>query len=207
LLAIIKFQLCLLRFLYLLEEITKTACSGAEESKTRESREQGDIGPSARDMTVFTNISSNNRFPVNLVPETSSETESRVEVPGVSARAKRTLNGKFPSFITVEASPNAGCFEVPENPSEEHVLALLVGVDAARPVAEVQAIITELSRQKLAALFPPQIPIPASQMRLPAGLRVFCGIPISGDAGVAEAGAADGELEEGGAGGGGIGEE
>lgn len=96
-----------------------------------------------------------------------------MEVPSVSARAKRTLHGKFLSFITVKACPNAGSFEVLENPSEEHVLALLVGVDAARPVTEVQAIIAELSRQKLAALLPPQIPIPASQMRLPAGLGVF----------------------------------
>jgi len=173
----------------------------------RESREQGDIGPSARDMSVFANISSNDRFPIDLVPKTSSETESRVEVPSVSARAKRTLHGNFPPFLTVQASPNACGFEVLENPSEEHVLALLVRVDAARPVAEVQAIIAELSRQKLAALLPPQIPIPASQMRLPAGLWVLCGVPINGDAGVAETGAADGELEEGSAGGGGIGEE
>ncbi|RDX58354.1 hypothetical protein CR513_62338, partial [Mucuna pruriens] len=158
------------------------------------------MGPSARDMTVFTNVSSDNRFPVLMVAETASETESRVEVPRVFARAKGTLDVELRSVVVVDGSPNAGLFEVVENPSEEHVVAILLGVDAAGPVADIQAVVAELPGEKLAALLPPQIPIPGGQVRVPGDLPAF-----DGDASVAETGAADGELEEGGPGGGRIG--
>lgn len=161
------------------------------------------MGPSTRYMTVFTNIRSNNRFPIVMVPKTASKTKRRVKVPSLLTLAKRTFNINLPSLLIINASPNPTRFKVLKNTSEQHVIPLILRVNASRPIAYIQTIIAKLSRKKLAPLLPPQISIPARQMRVAADLVVFrCG----GDAGMAEAGAADGEFEEGGAGGGGIGE-
>ena len=168
-------------------------------------RVQGYIGPSPRDMTVLTDISSNNWFPIEMVAEATSEAEGGLEVPRVLARAEGALDIDLPSLLVADASPNPARFEVMEEPSEEHVVAPLIGVHAAGPVAEEQIIVAELSREKFASLFSPQMPIAAGQMRIPADVHPFRGVPVGGDAGVAEAGAANCELEEGGPGGGGIG--
>lgn len=160
-------------------------------------RVEGNMSPSPRNVTVLTNKGTNNRLPIAVAAEASPEAERRAKVPRVSARAEGALHVDLPSPVVVDGSPNARRFEVLEKPSEEHVVAILLGVDAARPVAEVERVAAELRRQKLAPLLPPQIPVPARQMRPPA-VAAF-----GGDAGVAEARAADGELEEGGGGGGG----
>ncbi|KAG4954371.1 hypothetical protein JHK87_039965 [Glycine soja] len=83
-----------------------------------------------------------------MVAEVTSRAEGSLEIPRGLARAEGALDIDLPSLLIVALM---------EETSEEHVVAPVVGVDAAVLVAEEQIIVTELS--KFPSMSSPQIPI------------------------------------------------
>lgn len=85
---------------------------------------------------------------IEMVAEVTSRAEGSLEIPRGLARAEGALDIDLPSLLIVALM---------EETSEEHVVAPVVGVDAAVLVAEEQIIVTELS--KFPSMSSPQIPI------------------------------------------------
>lgn len=118
-------------------------------------------------MTVVTNVSPNDRLAVVVEAKAAPQAKGGVEIPGEVAGTKGAGQIKLRLVTIVNGSPNPSALEVLENPSEEAVLALLLLVDAAGPVAHVQAVVAELPRQELAPLLAAQAPAPRRQVRPP----------------------------------------
>lgn len=150
--------------------------SNKTSNEINQSSVHGHIGPSSRNMAIVTDKCSNHRLPIIMEPETPPQAESRVQIPGVFTRAERTWQIKLPPIPIIDGPPNPRPFEILENPSEEHVLPLLLRVNATRPIADVETVIAKLPREKLAPLFPAQVPRPGSQMGppRPAYLPLLC---------------------------------
>ncbi|RDX91956.1 hypothetical protein CR513_25980, partial [Mucuna pruriens] len=132
-----------------------------------ESSVHGDIRPGAGDVTILANVSANNGLPVVVEAEAAAEAEGGVEIPGEFAVAKGAGQVELPLVAVVNGPPNPSAFEVLENASEEPVLSLLFLVDAAGPVAHVQAVVAELTRQELASLLAAQAPRARGQVGAP----------------------------------------
>ncbi|KAL4375812.1 hypothetical protein GQ457_02G002620 [Hibiscus cannabinus] len=96
------------------------------------------MGPSTRNMSILTNVSSNNRLPIVMVPEEPPQTESRMQIPRLFAGAEGAVQVDHASVPIVYRPPHPGFLEVLENPSEKHVISLLLCVNASRPIANFQ---------------------------------------------------------------------
>lgn len=72
-----------------------------------------------------------------MVPENPPQTEGGVQIPRLLARAKRAVQIDLASVPVVYSPPHTGFLEILENPSEQHVVSLLLRVDAPRPIANV----------------------------------------------------------------------
>lgn len=131
-------------------------------------------------MSIFTNVSSDNRLTVVMVSETPPETEGGVEVPGLMAAAERAVEIDLAPIAVSNRPPDLRPFEVLENPSEQHVVPLLLYVNTPRPIADVQRIPTETALEELVPLFAAQIPNARRQMRphQPANPPPFDAFPI-----------------------------
>lgn len=85
--------------------------------------------------------------------EARPQAKGRVQIPRELTRAEGARQIHLPLLPILNSPPNHSPPEVLENPSEEAVLALLLLVHAPWPLAHVQAIVPELTRQELASLF------------------------------------------------------
>lgn len=139
------------------------------------------LGPRPGDMSILTDISSNNRLAIVMEPVDPLQAEGRVQVPSLLARAEGTIQVDPAPIPVVYRPPNHRPLEILEHPTEEHVIPLLLDVDAPRPVADVQAVPSEPARKQLIPLFPAQIPNPGCQMRphRPPNLPPLADIDIS----------------------------
>ncbi|KAF8116515.1 hypothetical protein N665_0017s0071 [Sinapis alba] len=89
-------------------------------------------------MTILTDISPHNRLTIIMKPKHSPQAKRRVHIPRLITLTKRTLQPRYLTPPTVfDRSPNSRLFEVLEDASEQHVVTLLLHVDAPRPVAYV----------------------------------------------------------------------
>lgn len=100
-----------------------------------------------------------------MVPVAPPQAEGRVQVPSLLTRAEGTIQVDLAPIPIFYRPPNHGPLEILEHPTEKHVIPLLLDVDAARPVADVQAVSSEPAREQLNPLFPAQIPNAGCQMR------------------------------------------
>lgn len=125
---------------------------------------QRPISPRSRNMPILTYIRSNNRLSIIMEPEIPPQTERRMHIPRLFWRAKCAVQIDLAPSI-VDRSPNPGLLEILEDTPEQHVIPLLLDVDASRPIADVEAIPLESAREQLIALLAAQIPNPWRQMR------------------------------------------
>ena len=98
---------------------------------------QWQIRPSSRDMPILTDISSNNWLTIIMVPKNPPQTEPRMQIPSLIARAKRTFQIKFVPVPIFDRSPYMRTFEVLEKASKKHVIPLLFNMNTARPITNV----------------------------------------------------------------------
>lgn len=126
---------------------------------------QWQVGPSPGDMAILAHIGSHNRFAIIMVAETPSQAESGMQIPSVFAAAISAIEVHFGPLGILDVPPHLRAFEILENASEKHVIPLLFDVNAAGPVADVEAIAAEATVEKLVALFTAQIPHPGRQVR------------------------------------------
>lgn len=115
-------------------------------------------------MSILAYVSPNHWFAIVMVPETSSQAEGGVQVPCLVARTECATQIDLSTITIVNRPPNTGFLEVLENSTEQHVVPLLLNVDTAWPIAEVQAIASESASQEFIALFTAQIPDAGSQV-------------------------------------------
>jgi len=72
------------------------------------------ISPRPRDMAIFTLISSNHQLTIIMELESPSQTEGRVQVPSLLARAKGAIYINPISIRITNGSPHPGPLEVVE---------------------------------------------------------------------------------------------
>lgn len=116
-------------------------------------------------MAILAHIGSHNRFAIIMVAETPSQAESGMQIPSVFAAAISAIEVHFGPLGILDVPPHLRVFKILENASEKHVIPLLFDVNAAGPVADVEAIAAEATVEKLVAWFTAQIPHPGRQMR------------------------------------------
>lgn len=119
---------------------------------------QRPIRPRTRDMAILAHVSANHGLAIVVIPKNLAQTESRVQIPRLIARAKRATEGDLAPIAVADGPPDTGPLEALEDPPEKHVVALLLGVDAPGPVADVEAVAPESAREKLVPLLPAQVP-------------------------------------------------
>lgn len=115
-------------------------------------------------MPVLAYISPNHRLPIIVVPKTSPQAEGRMQVPGLLARAEGTVEVDLAPVPIIDSPPDPGALEVLEDPTKEHVVPLLLDVDAPGPITDVEAVPAEPAREELVPLLPAQVPDPRRQM-------------------------------------------
>lgn len=102
-----------------------------------------------------------------MKPKHSPQTKRRVHVPRLVALTKRALQPRHltpPATVFVDRPPHSRPLEVLEHASEEHVVTLLLHVDAPWPVAYVQTVPAEPARQELGALLAAEAPSSVSEV-------------------------------------------
>ncbi|KAJ6343654.1 hypothetical protein OIU76_005407 [Salix suchowensis] len=97
-------------------------------------------------MPIFTNISPDNRLAIIVVPAPSLQTERGIQIPGLLALTKRTIQISLAPVPIKHRSPDPRFLKILENPSEQHVVPLLFSVNTTGPVTNVQAIPSEPPR-------------------------------------------------------------
>nr|GME00973.1 hypothetical protein MIMGU_mgv1a016592mg [Ipomoea batatas]GME08964.1 hypothetical protein MIMGU_mgv1a016592mg [Ipomoea batatas] len=120
-------------------------------------------------MSILANIGTNNWLSIVVKPEIPSQAESGMQVPCLFGIAECTIQIYLFPVPIVDCPPNPRLLEILEDSSEKHVVSLLLQVKAARPIADVQAILSESARQKLNPLLAAQIPRTGRQMRARSG--------------------------------------
>nr|GMD26783.1 hypothetical protein MIMGU_mgv1a016592mg [Ipomoea batatas] len=120
-------------------------------------------------MSILANIGTNNRLAIVVKPEIPSQAESGMQVPCLFGIAECAIQIYLFPVPIVDCPPNPRLLEILEDSSEKHVVSLLLQVKAARPIADVQAILSESARQKLNPLLAAQIPGTGRQMRARSG--------------------------------------
>jgi len=75
-----------------------------------------------------------------MKPEPPSQAEGRVQVPSLRARAKGAAYINRISISITYGSPDPGLLEVVEESPKQHVIPLLLNVDAPWPVTQVETI-------------------------------------------------------------------
>lgn len=123
------------------------------------------LGPGARDVAVLADVGAHDGLAVVVVAVETAEAEGRVEVPGLLAAAEGALDGDGGAARVPERAPHLGAGEVVEHAAEDHVLASLLGVHAAGPVAEVEPVAAEAAGEELVPLLTAQRPGPRRQVR------------------------------------------
>lgn len=95
-----------------------------------------------------------------MKPKHPPQTKRRVHIPRLVALTKRTLQPRdlTPIATVLDRSPHSRPLEILEHASEQHVVTLLLHVDAPGPVAYVQRVPAEPARQELVALLAAEVP-------------------------------------------------
>lgn len=100
-----------------------------------------------------------------MVAEIPPQTKRGMQIPHPFGGAKRAIKIN-PALIPItDRPPHPRLLEILENPPKQHVVTLLLDVNAARPIADVQAIPLKPTGQQFIPLLTAQIPIPRRQMR------------------------------------------
>ena len=84
---------------------------------------QRQIKPSTRNMSILTNISSNNKLTIFMVPENPPQTKSRMQIPSLFARAKRAIKINLASVPIIYRPPHPRFLEILEDAVEKHVIS------------------------------------------------------------------------------------
>ncbi|EYU42217.1 hypothetical protein MIMGU_mgv1a016592mg [Erythranthe guttata] len=115
-------------------------------------------------MAVFTNIRPNNRLPIIMVPEIPPQTKRRMQIPCLFRATIYAIQFNYFAPIITDCPPNPRLFEILENTPKQHVVTLLLNVNATWPITNVQAIPLKPTRQQFIPLLSAQIPNPRRQM-------------------------------------------
>jgi len=75
-----------------------------------------------------------------------------MQIPGLFGRAESAIHIDLAPIPIVYGPPHPGPLEVLENSSKEHVVPLLLDVNAPWPIANIQTIVAELPSEQLATL-------------------------------------------------------
>lgn len=105
-------------------------------------------------MPILADISPDHRLPIIMKPKDPPQAKCRVEIPGVIARTEGTVQLNLPPIRVGDRPPHPRPLEIFEHPSEEHVPPLLLDVDTAGPLADIEAVASEPAGQELVPLFP-----------------------------------------------------
>lgn len=116
-------------------------------------------------MPIFADISPDNGLPIVMVAEIPPQTKRGMQVPHLLGGAKGAIKINLALVPITDGPPHPRLLEVLENPPKQHVVTLLLDVNAAGPIADVQAIPLEPAGQQLIPLLTAQIPNPRRQMR------------------------------------------
>lgn len=92
------------------------------------------------------------------------QAKCRVKVPCLPATTECTAQRNLAPIRVAYRLPHSRPLEVLEHPSKQHILPLLLRVNASRPVAHVETITSEPAGEQLIPLLAADSPRPGSQM-------------------------------------------